>query len=401
MWIPSTEEEIIEAVRNRDLVETPSFDVKRQLPPPGKMSDVVIDIAAMANDGGVLLYGLGEDEGGRPAELHPFPLKGQVERIEQALRTGSDEPPEIHIKEIRTAEDPERGYLLVVVPVSPRAPHQVITNEKEFRFYGRSGRQNVPLSQGEIERLYQRRFAGQVETGSVVHSLRERSPLPSHPDFAQLHLLIHPVVRGQPLLERALGKEDANLFFNELVQEASSVDVFRRPQSQSLDLFLGRWRRLVEGWAPETSLLDHRGDIEREMRQLYKKLELRGDGEVWFFHARAGERLHVGQRVRFDEGIHAEIVTRICALAGGMFDRSSFYGQVRATILVTGLKDAVGVALADGLPNTHLFPEDEYTRSLQLSSIQLVENPKSVAAELIMPLVNALAQSRFDPFRGS
>lgn len=55
--------------------ETVSCDAKRQL--PGHNRELAEDVAAMANEGGVLIYGVGEDANrranteARPASGHP------------------------------------------------------------------------------------------------------------------------------------------------------------------------------------------------------------------------------------------------------------------------------------------------------------------------------------------
>jgi hypothetical protein len=48
------------------------------------------------------------------------------------------------------------GYLVVIIPASPRAPHMV-TLEGENRYYGRGATGNRILNQGDVARLYQRR----------------------------------------------------------------------------------------------------------------------------------------------------------------------------------------------------------------------------------------------------
>ncbi len=62
MWMPASESEILAAIEAGDLIETATFDAKAALPAKGKSKDLAIDVAAMANDGGTLLYGVGEDE---------------------------------------------------------------------------------------------------------------------------------------------------------------------------------------------------------------------------------------------------------------------------------------------------------------------------------------------------
>lgn len=149
MWMPAAEQEVLAAIEAGDLVETASFDAKASLPAKGKSKDLAIDVAAMANDGGTLLYGVGEDENRRPTVPQPFKLAGARERVDQIVRTSISEPPAIEVYAIPTDDDPSLGYLMVAVPASPRAPHMV-TVGKEYRFYGRSDTGNVPLTEGKL-----------------------------------------------------------------------------------------------------------------------------------------------------------------------------------------------------------------------------------------------------------
>jgi hypothetical protein len=65
MWVPKTTDELENAVGSGDLAETPTLDFKEKLPPKSKNLDLAIDIDAMTPDGGVLIYGVAEDEHGR------------------------------------------------------------------------------------------------------------------------------------------------------------------------------------------------------------------------------------------------------------------------------------------------------------------------------------------------
>src|SRR5690348_12608654 len=98
MWIPASAEEIEAAARAGDLQETASFDGKRGLPPTNKNRDVAVDIAAMTTEGGVIVYGLGEDQGKRLTILAPFALAGAAERIDQIVQTAIMEVPYIETR---------------------------------------------------------------------------------------------------------------------------------------------------------------------------------------------------------------------------------------------------------------------------------------------------------------
>ena len=90
-----------------------------------KNIDIAIDVCAMTPDGGVVLYGLGEEENGGLTQPTPIELAGQAECIDQIAQASISEPPYIEIVSLPTTGDPAIGYLAVVVPRSARAPHQV------------------------------------------------------------------------------------------------------------------------------------------------------------------------------------------------------------------------------------------------------------------------------------
>jgi hypothetical protein len=178
MWIPESELEILAAIEAEALVETATFDAKVALPAKGKSKDLAIDVATMSNDGGTLLYGVGENEDRRPTVPQPFRLAGARERVDQIVQTSISEPPDIQVREIPTDNDPSLGYLVVAVPSSPRVPHMV-TVGKEYRYYGRSDIGNVLLTEGEVARLYERRqrtSPRRPRPSSAVHTISPKPP---------------------------------------------------------------------------------------------------------------------------------------------------------------------------------------------------------------------------------
>ncbi len=153
MWIPKTEAEIRAVLASRELRETPGFDGKREIP---RSVDLATDVAAMAADGGVLLIGVDEDDQGILSVATPIDLAGARERVDQMVRTNIAEPPRVEVRSIECEEDRARGYLVVIVPQSPRAPHMV-TTKGHNRYYGRGDTGNRVLAEGEVARLYERR----------------------------------------------------------------------------------------------------------------------------------------------------------------------------------------------------------------------------------------------------
>jgi len=156
MWIPNSASEIEGAATSGALTETAGFDAKEQLPPSHKNVSLAIDVSAMSTGGGVILYGVGEDSNKQPTVLKPIPLAGTRERIDAIVGSSLAEVPYIEVHSYPTDDDPSVGYIVVAIPASPRAPHQV-TVKDELRFYGRGATGNRTLLEGEIARLYERR----------------------------------------------------------------------------------------------------------------------------------------------------------------------------------------------------------------------------------------------------
>lgn len=256
MWIPESETEIVEAVEANNIIETPTFDAEAALPQKGKSRDLATDIAAMANDGGVLLYGVAEDDNGQPTVSSPIDLSGARERVDQIVRTCLSEPPEIAIHAFPTEEDPARGYLAVVVPASPRAPHMV-TVGKDYRYYGRSATGNTPLTEGEVARLYERRQRWEVDREALLDEQIGRAPLEPREGFAYLHLVARPAVPEEDLFDKAKGDRQAGQFLNTLFSAASSDEVF--PGRFSPDLpERGNFSRRANGWLLSLGLDENR-----------------------------------------------------------------------------------------------------------------------------------------------
>jgi hypothetical protein len=174
MWIPKTAAEVQEAATRGDLEETHTFDAKSALPAPKKNHDLAVDVDAMTVDGGSLLYGLGEDENGRLTVLAPVELAGAPERVAQIVETSISEPPFIRIQTLPLEEEPSKGYVLVIVPQSPRAPHQVISSG-DMRYYGRGAKGNRVLSEAEVAALYARRERWEVDREELLRDELSRA----------------------------------------------------------------------------------------------------------------------------------------------------------------------------------------------------------------------------------
>jgi hypothetical protein len=137
MWIPGSAEQLIEAIAEARLApESASYEYKVALPASSANKDIAIDVAAMATDGGLIIYGVGENGRGVTFSAEPIDLTGVKDRISDVVTSQIKERFDFDIRPLPLSGDPSRGFVLVDVPASIRAPHMVEVRG-EFRFYGR------------------------------------------------------------------------------------------------------------------------------------------------------------------------------------------------------------------------------------------------------------------------
>lgn len=207
MWLPETAAEVEAALAGGQLEETHTFDGKLL---PGKNPDIAVDVCAMTPDGGSLVYGIGEDARKRLTVASPFPLAGVAGRIDQIVQTSIVEVPTITVSELPTDNDPSVGYVVVGVPQSPRAPHQVIVG-KDMRFYGRGATGNRILAEREIAELYARRQRWELDREKHLEHVLAGSPLPPHFDYPSMHAFARPVTFDAKYLRAQLERDEMEL----------------------------------------------------------------------------------------------------------------------------------------------------------------------------------------------
>lgn len=163
-WLPHTEEELQQAAKHGTLIENHTLDLKREL--KGGESgnkEIAKDIAAFSIDGGLVIIGV--DEATNPPSLHPVPLDGLRERVEQVGLTRVDRPVTVTTTAIPSTASPAEGYVLVEIPVSPHPPHMA-----DNKYYARGDSTNHPLSDAEVLRWHERTLTEQQD---IVRDVRD------------------------------------------------------------------------------------------------------------------------------------------------------------------------------------------------------------------------------------
>ncbi len=405
MWLPKTAAEVEARVIGGDVSETATLDVKVDLPSPKRSIDLAIDVAAMANDGGVLLVGANEDEHKRPTILAPILLAGVRERIDQIVRSTIMEPPQIEVIALPKVDDPSRGYIIVVVPLSPRAPHQVI-KDKDYRFYGRNDAVNVPLNEGEVARLYERRQRWAINREEIIINEIAQAPLLPHNDFGYLYIGIRPVVSDDNILTRAaerFSKVNSNAAINirdmlfRFLSDSVSDEVFPR-HNNFLDIYVGSsWSSVAGGLL---MLLNSDPTIQPPAHSPFVRIQVDYNGDGHLFCSQVSRRDQSGSLVLMDSLV-ASLTTRLCYLLGQVYNAAAYLGPIDVGLAVNGLTGAFSSRLKHGDAMTWTLPRynrPEYRKSGQFAATTFFSDPKSVAQALTGPLFRDISNSLHDPF---
>ena len=129
-------------------------------------SEIAKDISAMANsEGGIIIYGLKENNNGFPDNIEWTSDKRLKDKIDQVLSSKINRKIEgCEIKEIKSKENDEKFIIIIVnVPRSDLAPHQASKSSEVKKYYRRSNSRVREMEQGEIEDLFFQRKRPKLE----------------------------------------------------------------------------------------------------------------------------------------------------------------------------------------------------------------------------------------------
>ena len=340
MWVPNSIDEIERAARSGELEETPAFDAKADLPVPRKNSSLAVDVAAMATDGGALLYGVGEDAQNRPTVPVPIALTGAADRVAQIVSTSIAEVPHIEPHEYPCPDDPSKGYLLVLVPQSARAPHQV-TVGGDLRFYGRGPKGNRILTEGEVARLYERRQAWAVDRERVLAEVIANAPVPPRQGLGYVHAYARPVVLDQGMFERSSAAIGGRPQMHQHLLTVVNSTSLRGKYGPSLERATAWDRRGADEW--RLSNVTERDDLtDPDWITSTVMLGMNIDGRGSLFCGRATDThpQHPDGVPFIIEVVIAGNVEAFLAVMGSLYEAAGYHGSVDIGVAVTGIKGA-------------------------------------------------------------
>lgn len=372
MWIPKTSDEVEAAAKAGQLSETPSFDAKAELPPPKKNVSLAIDIAAMSTDGGVLLYGVAENDDGQPTLPHPIPLHGVGQRIDQIVATSISEVPFIEILELPLMDDPANGYVAVVVPQSERSPHQVTVGQ-DFRYYGRGPKGNRILNEGEVARLYQRRQEWSRDRRAILATVVEHSGVPAEMSEGHLHAFTRPAAQDPELFERAIASFGGRRTVHQKLLGVASQTRLAGRYGPSVEGAHYWEHRSADEWRLATRSAEDRlsGDVSSLVEV---RVNLDGRGQLFCGRATAA---HIGDEEQLIiEAVIAGNLEAFFAIMGAIYEAAGYHGQVDVGVAITGVKGANSYERSQNFTIPALqYSADSFSRDAGVSAAELRDAP--------------------------
>jgi len=389
MWIPETTEELEAAIVDGTLPhESASFEVKAQLPESRKNSDIAIDVAAMSTDGGVIIYGVAEDWARATYSAHPIDLAGVNDRISNVVTTSVHESVPLDIRLLRLPSTPSRGYVVVAVPASIRAPHMVEVKD-EYRYYGRVPGGNKRLSEAEVARLYERREQSNQDAARALDKAIELAPLsPAPGSRADLHLVARPLLSDRSLRSRVMNDRDVAALAGMVVAVTNELR-FQVPWDPNLsDVVMGGYQRPTIGGVELFNPPIVRG--EEQVDRYVSRLEILDDLTFRYFRASVGESEGTGLPLALRDPAIAQITARFVLMVGRQLEKAQYHGVVDIWIGVTGLEGAVSRESLAGFPPPGpraSVSADVFRNNVRVLDSELTSEPCDIAHQLVDPLL--------------
>lgn len=397
MWVPTNESELLHAIQQGVVRESRSFDAKAALPRPGKNKDLAKDICAMTVDGGVLLYGLGGDDPTRPDKPCPFDLAGAAERIDLVAQTGIAESPEIVIDDFYSETTPGTGYLTVLIPPSPRAPH-MLTLDGDNRYWGRGETGNRILSEPEVARLYERRERWEVNRAALLDAAAAEMPFEFEEPLEQIGpmlVLVRPVITSSGLLARAAERQGApvdHLISRVIPQLAAEHDAFRDQGNSGLDRAVAVTPRGAGRWFVSAA--------ENLSFPYQALLDIRTTGEMRYWNSPTihGNSRRGGEQQLLLERSVARAVVQTLAAARGLYELAGYHGALDIGVAILHIEQAYGASFSGGSYfESPAYGAPDYRHHDRFTLQELRDLP-TVTRRLLGPLFSAISTPNFDVF---
>jgi Putative DNA-binding domain len=412
MWLPTSAEALISAIDDNVLPhESATIEVKAALPEKKANRDIAVDVAAMATDGGVIVYGVREDKQTSSYTAEPLVLSGAKDRISDVVSSHLREHVEFDVRLLPLASDLSRGFVLIDVPASVRAPHMVEVRG-EHRYYGRVPGGNQMLTESQVARLYERRQRAEEEALSAIDALIAKAPLEPAPAVrGDLHLLIRPLLSEASLRDQLWeGREEEEI--RKTVAAAFNGIQFASASESGLSEFLqfAHPAPTLEGYELYNTPIERPDEV---IDRYVERIEVLDDGTTRYFCAAVAQQWQQsawqpsiatpGMLVFLDVKA-ARRTAHLVLFAGLMLTEAGYRGPVDVSLALTSIDGSVSSEWLNGqlLPPPGGLPAlaapDGYRQHVRVAAPALAQDPCQVTKGLFARLFRVSRANGFaDP----
>lgn len=401
-WIPRSADELEAAVASDAVTESHHLECKQfsesdDGAPRVPGATAAKAIASLAVDGGAFILGVAEDKPNRRLLCDPKPLAGLRDSVDQIVANRITPSLRVTINEL--TRDDGTGYLVVLVPTSPRTPHM-----EGAVYYGRNERSARRLADHEVRALITRHLDRRTDVLALLQYEVDRDPTPpSIRTHARLFVVAQPVTADPRLLLDAVPNRDLRAWLYSL----RSARVFREDRRYVPTLAHARERHnRPHGVAQSTNMRSDRSvipvtDSPHPLHNVVD-LEVREDGGLRYFYAAASAPMR-GVEYLALEAIVGEIAG-VIELARMIGEQAAFRGGWQFGVALRGMRSVRGYE-PDRSPSRPevWFADDAYDEVTEVDSFVLAEpaNPvlDATAGRLVRTMVGpSVDVTSLDPF---
>ncbi len=334
-------------------------------------------------------------------------LKGLCERIEQVAATRVQPPLQVECTVVASTFGPAgSGYVLVHVPASPLAPHQV-----EGAYYGRGDKTKRRLSDPEVERLFARRASWSLDVHGELQRFH-RSRRSTETVTLQLYAVAHPVGGWPDMCRPIVGVPGWESNLRELrMRAAADVNVraaLKRLYGSTADPYLGRLQNQER--TPTGARLTARSpgsDLASSADFWNLDLDLDESGTARLFSGKVGEPNRSFNGIIF-AGLYidmvAAMVRELLTYVRLISEETGHLAGWDVGVALTNLEGARAISNSQTARSTTLgmlgngYEAAEYLGTARASSRELNAAPAMVAERLVGLLARSLdAESHLEP----
>lgn len=293
------------------------------------------------------------------------------------------------------------GYLLVIVPPSPRAPHQVTVRD-DRRFYGRGATGNRRLSEQEVALLYTRR--SQVSHGIdrlLADVVTDPRIAPSDTDHGALYAVARPVMADSEFWEKAaaeLGNEGA---LKDALEHVARSAAPRGGEGNSFAEYSYWYPLGADGWR----LTNLRTDPPPPAALPFLlDIAFHQDGSSDMYSGRVAGHTNSGSPKWIWERGTARTATIYLKILDALFRQAGYHGAVDIGIQAINLQDGISAARYGGggypyYDDSETFNASTYKGTQRLATAAELNDAEGIVRRLFARMFRATTgREDFDPF---